>query len=245
MNKQDKINYERDGFFILKNVIKKEECSRFLNESVVPALKKKNIDIYNKNTYKNKIGEMILGNNNTNHPINKKYKDSRWPSLYDSKKLMETLNYIHCRRNKKKWNWYYSEEGVGWIHLRYPYSRKKRWQVPNNGWHIDGDIDGKIDPNKSVTILPLVTKIRKGYGGTAIMKGSHKKINYWMHKLQNKIDLYDYINKNIDKKNCIEANGNQGDILIMHPDLVHAPSVALNKANIPVRVTFNLSVKKK
>jgi len=76
------------------------------------------------------------------------------------------------------------------------------------------------------------------------MEGSHKKINYWMHKLQNKIDLYDYINKIIDKKNCIEANGNEGDILIMHPDLVHAPSVALNKANIPVRVTFNLSVKK-
>ena len=42
-------------------------------------------------------------------------------------------------------------------------------------------------------------------------------------------------------KNIIDVTGEQGDILIMHPHLVHSPSFA--DINSKVRITFNLSTK--
>ena len=241
MNVNERKRYERDGYIILKNAVDKKECQRFINEAVIPALKKRNINLTNRKQFKRRKGDMILGNNNSNHPINKKYKDSRWPALYNSSKLINSLNEIH---GLKRWSWYdVTEEGQGWIHLRYPNTKKNKWEIPKYGWHVDGEDNGKLDPYKSVTVLPLVTKIGKGYGGTALCRGSHKHINYWIHKLQNREDIYDYIYRKIDKKDIIEANGDAGDILIMHPHLVHASSDALNKPYIPVRVTFNMGVK--
>ena len=84
MNKSERISYERDGYVIIKNVVDKSECNRFINDAVIPALKKRDIDIMNRTQFTRKRGEMILGNNGSNHPINKRYKDSRWPALYNS-----------------------------------------------------------------------------------------------------------------------------------------------------------------
>ena len=75
----------------------------------------------------------------------------------------------------------------------------------------------KINPYKSITLLPIIHDIKKGGGGTALYRGSHHKISYWIHNLQNKISLDDYIAKTVNdakkndaKKEIMEATGEEG-----------------------------------
>tara|TARA_B110001450_G_scaffold256350_2_gene286454 strand:- start:8115 stop:8846 length:732 start_codon:yes stop_codon:yes gene_type:complete len=238
MNKEEQIQYERDGFVILKNVISKSDCINLLKKSINPVLRKNNIYYTGKRYRKNKTGTAFWGKNG--HPIHKKNK--RWPALFNNKRLNSVIGEMHPHL---KWKWVYgAEEGLGWIHIRYPYTRNKEWTVPKHGWHLDGTTDDdKPWYNQSITILPLINSITPNGGGTAIIPGSHKLINYWIHHLQNRISLNDYIQKNVDiensKNNIIESNGDQGDILIMHPHMIHAPSNCYKKNKI--RITFNLS----
>ena len=51
--------------------------------------------------------------------------------------------------------------------------------LPQGVWHIDGDTH-RLDTEQSVVVLPLVTPIRPGGGGTALLRGSHKHIGRWL-----------------------------------------------------------------
>ena len=71
-------------------------------------------------------------------------------------------------------------EGVRWIRVRFPLNDELRWAPPTEGWHIDGDTR-RLDTSQSVVVLPLVTPIAPGDGGTAIVAGSHKQMARWLH----------------------------------------------------------------
>ena len=241
MNKKDLTQYERDGFFILKKVIKKRDCHNFKHKVIKPILKENGISLTNKITWKGKYGECILAKDGGDHPIGINNPYNRWNKIFDSPQLLAALDQIHGR--SKKWNWLYGAEiGLGWIHLRFPNSESKEWIPPNSGWHLDGSDGNKVDPKQSVILLPLITSITHGGGGTAILKGSHKLINDWLHKSKNKRQHLDsFLSQQIKKNgpNIIEATGQAGDILIMHPHLIHSSSNALE--NHPIRITFNLA----
>ena len=158
--------------------------------------------------------------------------------LWDQKIIDE----IHPR---KRWRWVYgATNGIGWIHVRFPIG--KTWRPPKHGWHIDDSTD-KINPYKSITLLPIIHDIKKGGGGTSLYRGSHHKISYWKHNLQNKISLDDYITKTVNaaknndmENEIIEATGEEGDLLLMHPNLVHSASIC--GKHHKTRITFNLSI---
>lgn len=236
MDLQDLKNWERDGYLILKNIISASDCKRFKKKIIDPILFKRKI-IYKK---KFKIsGDLLIAEDGGDHPIGENNKYNRWCKIFESKKLIQALNQIHG--SYKKWNWLHgAEKGLGWIHLRFPYSNNKKWIAPKSGWHLDGlSDDDQLNPNQSVIILPLITTINPGGGGTALLPGSHKLINDWILSPKKK-DIFDKINHIVkqNKKKIIETNGKAGDILLLHPHLVHTASNAL--VNQPIRVTFNL-----
>lgn len=247
MNKQEKLVFERDGYVILKNCISKEACQSLMKKSIKPILRKNNLYYTGKQHRKNLTGCFFAGR--SGHPI--KGKNKSWPAFFKNARLLLSLCDLHPRN---QWKWVYGAVNVlGWLHIRYPYTRSRKWQIPKSGWHLDGATDDdKIKWNKSVTIIPLINSITPNGGGTALFKGSHKLINYWIHHLQNRISLSDYIEKYVnreieknekneknEKSNIIETNGEQGDILIMHPHMIHSASNCYKKNKI--RVTFNLS----
>ena len=42
------------------------------------------------------------------------------------------------------------------VNFSYPNSKKNKWDIPKDGWHVDGDDDGRLDPYKSVTVyIPI------------------------------------------------------------------------------------------
>ena len=108
----------------------------------------------------------------------------------------------------------------------------------------------EISSNQSVVLLPFINTVNKNEGGTAVMPGSHKLINdyilrYNYRSNKNTYDIIDKIennNKKNNKNKVIDIVGEQGDILIMHPHLIHSSSYA--DINSKVRITFNLSTEK-
>ena len=70
---------------------------------------------------------------------------------------------------------------MGWIHLRYPVGTTDTWEPPDQyfGWHLDGDPDRSIN-KKSVVVLPFITDVGPGGGGTAVLEGSHNIITGFM-----------------------------------------------------------------
>ena len=65
--------------------------------------------------------------------------------------------------------------------VRYPVvEASQEWDWQHRRWHIDGDT-GRIDTHQSVVVLPMVTPISAGGGGTALLTGSHRTVARWLH----------------------------------------------------------------
>tara|TARA_A100001015_G_C15042776_1_gene740961 strand:- start:4997 stop:5776 length:780 start_codon:yes stop_codon:yes gene_type:complete len=249
--------YEKDGYVVVKKAMIKNECKKLIKNTIIPILHKKQIYLSKPDSWKNKDntkkhGQLIYGPNG-GHIISKNNKHYRFPALFQSKKLNNILNMIHYR-NGRNINWKYNhlaKQGLGWIHLRYPfynYDNKEENLVkcPEDSFHLDGlNYKNEINTKQSVVLLPFITQVNKNEGGTAVIPGSHKLINDYILRQNYRT------NKNLDpvidnivikhNEKIIDVTGEQGDILIMHEYLIHSPSFA--DINSKVRITFNLSTK--
>ena len=250
--------YERDGYIVLKKAMLKNECKKLVKNTIVPILHKKQIHLSKPESWKNKDntkkhGQLIYGPKG-GHIISKNNKHYRFPALFQSKKLNNILDIIHSRNAKGKNKWQYNhlaKQGLGWIHLRYPYynydnKEENPVKCPEDSFHLDGlNYKNEINSSQSVVLLPFITTVNKNEGGTAVIPGSHKLINDYIlrHNFKTNKNLDPIIDKivshNSDK--IIDVIGDQGDILIMHPHLIHSPSFA--DISSKVRITFNLSTK--
>ena len=260
--------YERDGYIVLKRSMLKNECKKLVKNTIVPILHKKQIYLSKPESWKNKDntkkhGQLIYGPKG-GHIISKNNKHYRFPALFQSKKLNNILDIIHSRnannRNTnnrnvntiRKWQYnHLAKQGLGWIHLRYPYytyddKEENSVKCPEDSFHLDGlNYKNEINTKQSVVLLPFITTVNKNEGGTAVIPGSHKLINDYILRQNYKTNknLDPVINKIVSNNSnkIIDVTGEQGDILIMHPHLVHSPSFA--DVNSKVRITFNLSTK--
>ncbi len=242
--------YERDGYIVLKKAIVKKQCKNLLKQTIIPILHRNNIYLSKEESWKNQPGEVI--HNDGDHIISRDDKHFRFPALFNSKNLNSLLNKIHSR-NKKKWKFIHlAGEGLGWIHLRYPYYKYKNKDINNvvcqyDSFHLDGITDNNyINPHYSAVLLPFITTVYKNCGGTAVIPSSHKLINDYLlrYNYNSNNNINDKINSIVDNNNdkIIDIIGEQGDILIMHPLLIHSPSLA--DSNARVRIMFNLATEK-
>ena len=259
--------FTRDGFVILRSVISSAECTRLLWERVAPALLHDGIDPFNEATWDGD-GTVVKGPDGSDHPIPLSCRDSRWPALFDSPELLAVLDQLHGGRSR--WSWAYgAAEGLGWVHIRFPVHNGTRWEAPEEGWHIDGDSDS-LDTTSSVVVLPMLTTIRPGGGGTALLVGSHRRVASMLHRGV-RVRPASLVRSALrggggggggrgtarDRAHggthaspaVVEATGRAGDVLLIHPLLVHAPSNAHRSTEQPcgsltrhgLRITFNLA----
>lgn len=233
--------FERDGFVILRGLVPEDECRRFLWQSVEPALRRRGVAYDDESTWGGKLGEAIGAPDGGDHPIPPSSPDARWPALFESPRLRQILDDLHG--GKRHWQWVHgASRGVGWIHVRYPVIEpSEAWDWESRRWHIDGDT-GRIDTHQSVVVLPMVTPIAAGGGGTALLQGSHKTVARWLHDngewgVGNHRRVRTIVEQALEARGLsaiVEATGAAGDVLLMHPLLIHA----VNDAR---RVTFHLS----
>jgi hypothetical protein len=241
--------FSRDGYIILRGVIPREECDRLLWERVAPALAGVGIDPFEESTWGDVEGTVVKGPRGSDHPIPLSCPDGRWPAVFRSSVLRSVLSQLH---GGSRWEWAYgAAEGLGWIHIRFPVDDASTWAPPDEGWHIDGGANTELDAQASVVVLPMITAIRSGGGGTALLRGSHRRVAALLREGKSvrptvlaRSELREH-----GASAVVEATGCAGDILLLHPLLVHSASSAHRATYNPdggmtrhgLRITFNLA----
>jgi hypothetical protein len=285
---------ENKGYTIIKKCIAKKDCKRLIYQTLLPIINKKGIYLNNKKSFEKYMDGVMLWGDNYGHIIPRSSKHFRFKALFDSEYLNTLINLYHnrnysknhnCNNNQSsKWEYnYLAKEGLGWIHLRFPYFDYNNYRpyiqesIPNC-FHLDNlilpsNINYELEPNysdnnnnndngnndynnyynnyiinekQSLIIIPYITTVKDKGGGTVVIEESHKKVQeHLITKGNNNIEkLIEDISDNLSHKlNIKEITAEQGDILIMHPHLIHSSSYV--DINSKTRILFNLSVQTK
>ena len=142
---------------------------------------------------------------------------------------------------------------------------KDPMNIHQYSWHVDGNhfSPHKLDSlEQSVIILPMIRPVAVGGGNTRVLKKSHIYMAHALYKAQYKHKL-----NNQHTRICIHGGGipkqitqnlnhvamtwpdhltseiapcQAGDVLLMHPFLIHTAGYA--KQGHPLRVAFNMGV---
>ncbi len=248
----------QNGYVVLPSVLTEEQCNIVLDEEITPFLTKNNFFTNDNSSWQDK--EMFewgdeygaVASNEGSSPIS--HERSSW--ILNNRHIVVFLNRIHGGANWEYTGCAGNEQSLGWIHLRFPYEENtnNNWEPPGptDGWHIDGDPLSVYTKNSAV-MLPFITDVNPGGGGTAVIPGSHKLIYGLMHgrselSVSQKIRSFiksivaqsthpvpSYLNGSKVK----EVTGKAGSVLIMHPFLVHSSSNVCKTQ--PMRYTFNIA----
>lgn len=136
------------------------------------------------------------------------------------------------------------EEGFGWLPVRFPGFSCSPWRPPKSGWHVDG-----IHFNHHLTSaeqglvgIEMLTEIESGGGGTVLRVGSHKTIARILKESEPAGLSYKELRCISEEMNhfpIVEAIGKSGDVLWMHPFLIHARSPNIRHT---VRIAANRGI---
>jgi len=65
----------------------------------------------------------------------------------------------------------------GAFFLQFPIGRE--WDIPDKGWHIDGDYTGQLLPPCGVKVHAMLTDVGSRCGGVNVLSGSHRLVHRW------------------------------------------------------------------
>jgi hypothetical protein len=134
---------------------------------------------------------------------------------------------------------------TGWPVLNFPGFASAPWTPPTGGWHVDGNHfhHHLTSREQGVVGLLLYSDIAPGGGGTAVMPGSHRVAARVLAEAEPEGLTSDEVCERVGRATegipVVEARGNAGDLLLMHPHLYHASSA--NTSGVP-RVASNVCV---
>jgi hypothetical protein len=120
--------------------------------------------------------------------------------------------------------------GYGWWPIAFPGFDKPPWRAPTVGWHVDGQhFHHHIDSsNQGLLPLFIFSEIQPGDGGTAYLQGSHVSTAQVLQAaVPDGLDAKIVSSQCVavaDRSRAIEGTGNPGDVLLLHPFMVHARS---------------------
>jgi len=134
---------------------------------------------------------------------------------------------------------WHTKIGFGWVILRLPDGDE--WYPPISGWHVDGiDFQHHVtSPEQGLVGIEMLSDIQPGGGGTAVRVGSHKFISRLLSRSEPHGISYLELRKICDAATDFpveEITGEAGDLLWMHPHLIHARSPNTQKT---IRVAAN------
>ncbi|KAL3671136.1 hypothetical protein V7S43_004318 [Phytophthora oleae] len=138
--------------------------------------------------------------------------------------------------------------GLGWWMITFPDQDEPPWGAAGK-WHVDGaSYQHHVDSKESgLLLIFLFSDIGPGEGGTAVSAGSHK----WIARLLEKNEprgmkggAVSYQARQFQRQQVVEVNGKAGDVMLVHPFLLHARSKNLGKKGVEsVRIMCNPNVR--
>ena len=155
------------------------------------------------------------------------------------KRAMDQL----CGRNR--WR---KDFGLGWWMITFPDQTEPPWAAAGK-WHVDGaSYQHHIDsPESGLLAIFLFSDIGPGEGGTALSVGSHKRVARLLAKNEPrgmKGGAVSYQARQFERRQIVEVNGKAGDVMLVHPFLLHARSKNLGQKGVEsVRIMCNPNVR--
>ncbi|WP_461017249.1 phytanoyl-CoA dioxygenase family protein [Streptomyces daliensis] len=137
-----------------------------------------------------------------------------------------------------------TKRGYGWVICRFPGFSSPPWQPPPTGWHVDGmDFQHRLtSPEQGLVGLELFTDIEPGGGGTAVRVGSHAVVSRLLRDAEPDGVSYPWLREwcaEFEGLPVRELTGAAGDVIWMHPHLVHARSPNTRET---VRIAANRTI---
>jgi hypothetical protein len=134
--------------------------------------------------------------------------------------------------------------GFGWVILRFPGFWPAPWRAPAAGWHVDGiHFQHRVNSAEQGLVgIEMLTDIQPGGGGTAVRPGSHREIARFLMTAEPEGIGYPALRRFCDELKGyppVEIVGDAGDVLWMHPHLVHARGPNVQDA---IRVAANRTI---
>ena len=126
---------------------------------------------------------------------------------------------------------------LGWWPVAFPGFDAAPWRVPQTGWHIDGSFfhHHLASPEQGLLPIFIFSDVAPGDGGTALSAGSHtitanvlaeaEPHGLTMDELTHRVAAHPR-----SRSNVIEATGEAGDVVLIHPFMLHARSPNTGKS---------------
>lgn len=124
---------------------------------------------------------------------------------------------------------------MGWWPITFPGFAKGPWQPPQEGWHVDGNFFHHHLTSKEQGLLPvfIFSDIEPGGGGTALSVGSHRHTARLLAAAEPAGISYQELGplaEALPRDKMAEATSRAGDVVLLHPLMVHATSMNASKA---------------
>ncbi|CAH0521767.1 unnamed protein product [Peronospora belbahrii] len=138
--------------------------------------------------------------------------------------------------------------GLGWWMITFPGQAEPPWDAAGK-WHVDGaSYQHHVDSRESgLLAIFLFSDIGPCEGGTALSVGSHKEIAKLLKKNEPrgmKGGAVSYQARQFRRREVVEVNGKAGDVMLVHPFMLHARSKNLGQKGVEsVRIMCNPNVR--
>lgn len=137
--------------------------------------------------------------------------------------------------------------GCGWWMITFPNQSMPPWEAAGK-WHVDGAAyQHHIDSKESgLLAIFLFSDIAPGEGGTALSAGSHHEIARMLaqHEPRGlKGGEVSFRARKFPRRRVVEVNGKAGDVMLVHPFVLHARSKNLGQKGVDsVRIMANPNI---
>lgn len=138
--------------------------------------------------------------------------------------------------------------GCGWWMVTFPGQSEPPWDAAGK-WHVDGaSYQHHIDSKESgLLAIFCFSDIAPTEGGTALSAGSHVPIARLLEKNEPrglKGGAVSFNARKFPRQRVVEVNGKAGDIMLVHPFLLHARSKNLGRKGVEsVRIMCNPNIR--
>lgn len=211
LSNDDLLHFKKYGYCILKNVFP-EEVGLKCQEKLWDEMKESNYDKNDPSTWTDKKFQ-----------LSKVFYDKPFEDIIHSERLNKSIEQICGVNNVENF-------GAGWFTVTFPghYTSNESWGCDGH-WHIDGSFFYPYSKEIGLILFILLSNVKENDGGTCLAENSHivginKLIEFGMKGCTAKklaIILREKCEKDFD---VIEITGNVGDIILMHPLVLHARS---------------------
>ena len=182
------------------------ECRRMIDEQ----LKNQMISLADHNTWPKRIGLTNIFYENEGYPWNQVFTE----------RLRDAVDML-C--GKGRWDSF----GCGWWVISFPSSTSSSDFEVEGHWHIDGSSFVHFPHSKEIglVLIMLFSDILPNGGGTAVACGSHKAISRLIIESGTRgMTSKEVVSQVPMDFEVVELSGQCGDVILMHPHLLHARS---------------------